>query len=370
MNSSTEAPRKRLCFVNTNTSWGGGEKWHFDVAYRLHEQGGSVVVIAGARSPLAEKLKARGVPVREIAISNWSVINPFKIFTIKRIIKSLRPDIMLLNMPNDVKTFGLQARMLKVPRIIYRRGSAIPIRNTLFNRFVLKRVLSDILVNSEETRRTINQTTSRIFDERRIHVIYNGLKFRLLDQMPEEQLFAKKPGEIVIGNLSRLSQEKAQYMLVEIAERLKSQKQPFKVIIGGEGEKRPYLETLIRDKGLENDVLMPGFIENIRGFMQSIDIFVHPSLWEGFGYVMAEASYFKRPVVAFRISGIPEVVKDGETGLLAKFMDLEGLYQKVLYLINHEQERKRMGEAGFQYVTTHFDFEKNFLQLMEYLYKQ
>lgn len=361
---------KRICLVNTNKAWGGGEKWHYDVATHLYEQGSDVTVISGVDTPLTRKLKAFGMRVHELAVSNWSVVNPLMIMQARKFLRSLKPDIMLLNQPKDVKTIGVQARLLHVPRIIYRRGSAIPIRNTFFNRILLKRVLTDILVNSEETKRTINQTTSRIFAENRIKIIYNGLKFAVMQSMPAKKIYSRRIGEVVIGNMSRLSEEKAQYMLVDIAARLKNRGKAFKVIIGGEGEKRPYLEHLIHEKKLEGYVLMPGFISNIRGFMESIDIFVHPSLWEGFGYVMAEAMYFRRPVVAFNTSGIPEVVNDGETGLLAKFKDLEDLYQKVLYLIENPEVRAQMGDNGYSHVARYFDFEKNVRRLTHYLYRE
>lgn len=369
--ANDKGQEKRICFVNTSKTWGGGEKWHYDVAARLHEQGKQVYAICHPEGPLAERLRAYGVPVYALPITNWSIVNPLRLWRIRRMLVFIAPQVVVLNLSNDVKTVGLIARMLRAPRIIYRRGSAIPIRNSLFNRFMLKRILTDVLANSQATRLTINQNNVHMFDEGRIRVVYNGLKLRELDDTEATTFFNESRNSLVhIGNLGRLSAEKAQHYLLDFGERLKASGRPFKIIIGGEGEQRPFLEAQAREKGLYPYLEMPGFIRNIPTFMQDIDIFVLTSLWEGFGYVMAEAMYFKKPVVAFNTSSTPEIVVDGKTGLLANYGDADDMYRKIVYLLDHPEERMEMGKRGRREVLRRFDFDKNFAELYRFLYDE
>jgi glycosyltransferase involved in cell wall biosynthesis len=93
-------------------------------------------------------------------------------------------------------------------------------------------------------------------------------------------------------------------------------------------------------------------------FLKEADIFVLPSLSEGFPVVIPEAMAAGKPVVASNVGGIPDAVTDGVTGFLVAPKNAEQLAEKIVYLIEHPEEGKRMGKAGRRLVEERFTWEK------------
>ena len=122
--------------------------------------------------------------------------------------------------------------------------------------------------------------------------------------------------------------------------------------------------------GVENEVIFLGFVENIKTFLNSIDIFLLTSLWEGFGYIIVEAMALKKPVIAFNVSSNPEVVENNKTGFLVKYKDINTFVRKVEYLINNKELRDKFGLAGRKNVETIFTFEKTLKNVEEILKKE
>ena len=83
-------------------------------------------------------------------------------------------------------------------------------------------------------------------------------------------------------------------------------------------------------------------------------MFVLPSLWEGFGLVLLEAMSRRLPIIASRVSAIPEVVADGETGLLVPARDVDGLANAMRTLLSDRVLRRHMGMVGEDRLETHF----------------
>lgn len=105
-------------------------------------------------------------------------------------------------------------------------------------------------------------------------------------------------------------------------------------------------------------------------FYSQADIFVFPSLWEGFGIVLLEAMYYRLPIVASNISAIPELVRDGENGLLVPPADSEALATAVSRLIENPSLRKELGERGYQRVINSYSWEntgEKFYQIVKEL---
>lgn len=127
-----------------------------------------------------------------------------------------------------------------------------------------------------------------------------------------------------------------------------------KLHIVGDTEKDPIyfqrIKTLINSSNLNEKIMFHGFfcVEKLNRFYSLADIFVLPSLWEGFGIVLLEAMQFKLPIIASNVAAIPELVKDGYNGLLVAPGDPESLSVAIKGLIESPEMRKEMGERGYQ----------------------
>jgi glycosyltransferase involved in cell wall biosynthesis len=350
--------RGDICFFNGNRAWGGGEKWYFDMACRLKNRNYKVVAVANTQSELLVKLRLKSIPTLAINLNNFSFINPVSLFRLYLFFRRSGIKTVLINLSSDLKVAGIAARLAGVKKIIYRRGSAIPVRNTLLNRIIFKYLITDVMANSEETRRTILQNNPNIIDSSKIHIIYNGIDFEDFEKTCYVPVQVPTEGFFIIGNCGRLSPEKGQHHLIELAQMLKEKGVRFKILIAGEGKLKEKLKQLAISKGVEEQVVFLGFMNNLKSFYEKIDLFILTSKWEGFGFVLVEAMSYKKPVVAFDIKSTAEIIVNNQTGFLAENENVQDLYEKTLKIMYDKDLRIRMGEMGKQRVEEMFTMKK------------
>lgn len=343
----------KICFFNSTKRWGGGEKWHAEMAQELSNSGIKVLVAAGKDSDLLKRVQGV-LPFFEVRVRNLSFLNPFKLLQLRRHFLKEGVTAIILNLPSDLKTAGIAARMAGVEKIIYRRGSAIPVKDSRLNRILFRHVITDIIANSEATKNTILQQNEKLFDPRRIHVIYNGINTNVSveQQRPTD-------GIVVLGVAARMVEQKGYDYLAEIALKLKNTKRQFKFRIAGTGPLEAKVKQWFHEKGLQSCVEFVGFVDDMNAFMQSIDVFLLPSKWEGFGYVLAEAMLNKRPIIAFNISSNPELVYHNKNGYLCEPFHTNEFAEYVCELIDNPEIRREFGEFGFNLVCSKFSIEQS-----------
>lgn len=356
--------RKTICFFNSMDSWGGGEKWHFDVASFLVKQHYRALFISSPGSPLSTKLRVLGISGYWMRISNLSFLNLFKVLKIARIFRREQVGILITNLSGDMKVASIAGRMAGVSKIIYRRGSAIPIRNTPINRYLLRRVITKIVANSWETKRTILANNETLVPEEKIRVIYNGVDLpRYHQDVPP--LYVSENREIVLGCAGRLSEEKGHLYLLEMMQILLRNGQKYRLLIAGEGRLLQSLQRKAHKLGVDDRVDFLGFVEEMPAFFRSLDIFLLSSHYEGFGYVIAEAMASRKPVVAFDIKSSAEIIDHGKTGYITERNNADEMAKRVIELAENETLREQMGMNGRSRVEKMFSFEKTQEEIKE-----
>lgn len=348
----------KICFCNSTKAWGGGEKWHLDMATRLHQKGHKIIVISGKNTPLSQNLKKTAIKLYQVNLENSSFLNPFKIAKIFKILRYENVLTIIMNLPRDMKVAGIAAKLAGLENIIYRRGSAIPIKNRLFNRFLFKNIVTEIIANSEETKRTVLQNNQTLFPAEKIHVIYNGIDLIKFDKIQVENSDKENKNIIILGNAGRLSEQKGQKFLIDLANRLIQKQLNFKIRIAGKGELEKELHDLVEENNLTEKIEFVGFQKNIKQFMQQIDVFLLPSIWEGFGYVLIEAMATEKPVVAFNCSSNPEIIDHDETGFLVEQGNMEDFANKTELLANNNNLCIQLGKQGRKKVEDMFTLEQ------------
>jgi glycosyltransferase involved in cell wall biosynthesis len=349
-----EIHNKTICFFNTNKAWGGGEKWHLEYACGLRDRGYSVCIIAYKESPLHIKAREAGIQVFGLKLNNFSFINNSHLREIRKILVQTATGFVIFNLARDLKAGGRAAKQAGIRHRIYRRGSAIPVKNSFLNRYIFKHIVTEIISNSEETTKTLTCLNPAI-SEKKITVLYNGIdtsKFSPAEKKP------KPGGPLVIGNAGRLSKQKAQHHLIELAEQLTNKGVSFKILVAGDGELHEELTTKTQEKNLQDHIQWEGFISDIKSFLRKIDVFVLTSHWEGFGYVLIEAMLCGLPVIAFNVSSNPEIVANEETGYLIPPYDIDKLAEAVEQLRLNPAQAREMGQKGRSRAMELFDFQK------------
>lgn len=352
-------------FFNSNKVWGGGEKWHYSTALMMKLRNLDVTVFAQSDCELIKRTQSSGIPSVGVRVFNISFLNPFKVIRLTLMLRRLHIRALILNLPSDVKFAGIAARLAGVKKIIYRRGSPVFVRDTLMNRFLFRRVVTHIIANSEQIKRSILHNNPGLVDSKKISVIYNGVD----GPLPAKDNFCKEPiahtHGVVLGTAARLSPEKGLEWLIHMAHDLKGRELDFTLLIAGEGPLMNALKQKSRDLGLTDHVCFCGFVVDMDRFYNSIDLFILTSEWEGCSNVILEAMDKGLPVVAFNNSSIPEMVKNNTNGFLVKNKNGRELAEKVEILIKDPALRIKFGESGRQLVLEKYDLNKSFDQLIK-----
>lgn len=359
---------KNVCFFNTVKFWGGGEKLHLEYALKFMDLNYRVFLATSKGSALSQKGKGAGMPTFNIYAGNLSFLNPVKYFRLFNFYKKEKIDTVIFSSSQDLKLGALSAKIAGVRSIVYLRGLAAPVKNSFLNKFLFKYVLTHIVANSEETKRKILQNLKTTIDPDKVKVIYHGIDLGLFDgKINPVSTPGPTQGLIKLGNAGRLTAQKGQQYLIELANRLKQKNISFTLFIAGTGEMKPALEKLIDKYGLHQQVVLLGFVEDVENFMNSIDIFVLTSLWEGFGYVIVEAMAAHKPTIAFDLSSNPEIIINGQTGFLIDYPDMDAFCGKLELLINDENLRLQFGKKGRETVEKQFQLDDRIAEFENYL---
>ena len=156
------------------------------------------------------------------------------------------------------------------------------------------------------------------------------------------------PSDRLLLYVGNFEPRKGLDILIKAMPRILKEAQNTNLVLVGDGIMRDKLEALAKKLGVAEHVKFTGFVnksEKIR-YYKSADIFILPSLYEIFGIVNLEAMACGIPVVASKVGGIPEVVKDGKNGLLIPPGNSEALADALIYLLENEDVREKMGKSG------------------------
>ncbi len=153
----------------------------------------------------------------------------------------------------------------------------------------------------------------------------------------------------VVGFVGRLDRPKGADLLVEAAARLPRQERPWCFYLVGDGPQRGPLEARIRRLGLEGTVILAGLHENPAAVLRAFDVAVVPSRREAFGIAALEAMRMRVPVIVSPVGGLPELVRDGETGIVLPRLDAECIAEAIRRLASDEALRDRLARQAFEY---------------------
>ena len=208
-------------------------------------------------------------------------------------------------------------------------------------------------------------------NENQLEIIYVGLNLEELEVKKSKNELRKEfninENEFVLLSVGRHVPRKKFDLVIKAVSEIKKLKPSLniKYILIGDGQETLNLKNLTEQLNLENQIEFLGScdIEKRNKYYKLSDVFLMPVQTkkndiEGFGIVFLEANYYKVPVIGTATGGIVEAIIDGETGLLIKPNDLNDLVEKILYLYENENVRKKMGEKGHNRVINEFSWQK------------
>ena len=296
------------------------------------------------------ELDRLGVPHRSVRCG--LDVSPRMLRDLVRAIRAERPDLVHTHLVHADVYGGAAARLLGIPAVSTRHND---------DRYLLGPFRYVDRAVARPARRLIAISDAvRSFLERAGHDPAKLVTIRYgLDELPSA---ASDPGPEAAGippeaplavAVGRLIAQKDHATLLRAFALVHPSLPQARLAILGAGPLEAETRRLAVELGLEEVVVLPGRTE-IRDWLERADVFAHSSRWEGFGIVLLEAMLAGLPIVATRVSAVPEVVVDGETGLLVEAGDQAGLAKHLEALLTDPVRASALGEAGRLRARTHF----------------
>lgn len=229
--------------------------------------------------------------------------------------------------------------------------------------YICLKSFNNILAVTEEFKKML---VNRNFKEKNILTIYNGINFEeKINLMPKADFLKSyniifEENKIYIGMVSRLQSVKGiKYFLEAVKELIKNDTEDkIRVLIAGNGSLKKDAENFILTNNLQDKVKMLGFIKDVNSFYNIISINVLSSLSESFPYSLLEGARLKKATVATNVGGIPEMIKNNETGFLVEAKNWKELSSKIKYLVDNPYLRKEFGEKFYKFTYENFSDTK------------
>jgi glycosyltransferase involved in cell wall biosynthesis len=205
----------------------------------------------------------------------------------------------------------------------------------------------------------------KITSASRIRNIYYGLTMKKPVYEANGQVMPNDPFVLITG---RLISFKGHSYLIEAWKSVHKKHPSLKLYIAGDGYKREDLEGLVKSYGLQDSVVFLGHVPNPHPYMENCLFTIVSSIWEGFGLILLESWMHKKPIVAFNVPAMNEVIDHKQNGLLVKEKDSNDLADKVSYLYERRDLVKEFGENGYQKLNSYYTLQR-MTDEMEQVYK-
>lgn len=365
----------KVLYLITKSNVGGAQRYVYDLATHAAKNGHDVVVGFGGNGLLKDKLSEKGIRTHTIEALGRDVspLSDARVaLSLIQLIAKEEPDVLHLNSSKIGGLGGFAGRVVNgkihITNLFKKRRAPIHIVFTghgwaftearpdwqraliALTHWVTIQLAHTTIAVSERTRDEVARIP---LTSHKMKIIHNGIanivtleKANALTQMIGKKSLGKLPPEtLIIGTIGELHANKGHmYALEALAQMKKLNKSMFRFIIIGEGEERARLEAAARSLDLEQEVIFHTNA-NASQMLSGFDVFLFPSIKEGFPYAILEAGNVGLPVIATAVGGIPEVIDDMKSGILIQAKNSGEISRALLYLMNEADRRREFSKA-------------------------
>jgi GalNAc-alpha-(1->4)-GalNAc-alpha-(1->3)-diNAcBac-PP-undecaprenol alpha-1,4-N-acetyl-D-galactosaminyltransferase len=338
---------------------GGAEKLLVRLATEWSRHGDEVRVIT-LRSPDSDVFTLPG-QVRRISLDAGSARGhsllhfAALLFRLRREIRAAEPDVVVsfmikTNILTLLATMGTRIRVVATEHSVIDRTD-ISRRNSLLRRVTYRRA-SRVVVLTEAAKRALLRMLPGVEAVAIPNPLMEDAGGNEAGPVDLRRYFAPSDqGLRFLVGMGRLHPVKGFDLLLEAFAQVREAHPEWRLLIFGDGDERPRLETMIRESGAQDVVRLPGFLASPRAALASADLFAVPSRLEGFGNVIIDAMAAGVPVVAFDCPDGPrEIISPGRDGILVPPENPSALAEAMQRLMESAEERGRLASAAAQSV--------------------
>lgn len=349
----------------------GGAENHLSCLIRGQVKKNKVLVVYLKGKPYWSKYYSSiGVKTLKLPFKNNNFIDIIKnVLYLKKIYKNYNIDIVHSHLPH-MEFYGWISTLFESKKIKFFISKHVA--NDFFggSKFMNKSIFAMLVCKIFSTKATkiisISNTVRNYFstglisiDRNKIVTVYYGIDKEYIRTITnnKKKIFIPK-SKLILGSVGRLVKQKNFEFIIRSFKNYNenSNLNPI-LVIAGKGPEETKLKTLVSKLNLKNNVFFVGHVDNVANFLKQIDIFCMNSKFEGLGLVMLEAMAFGKPIIAPKISAIPEVIKDGFNGLLTKTDNVKS-YVNAMKKLENFKFRKNLSQKNKLYLKNKFSFDK------------
>jgi glycosyltransferase involved in cell wall biosynthesis len=369
---------RRILHVITRLDLGGSAENTLLTAIGLAERGYEAAIIAGPSSnpPSATEKTAleKGVRIERLPslLRNISLFNDSAaLLALYSRIKNGRYDCVHTHTSKAGILGRIAARMAGTPVIVHTAHGHIfygyfsrllTMIFVVIERFIFPFTDIMIMLTDQEKKETLHR---KIGSNERMVRILSGVDlapFCLVTKADRASAIAALgllEADFIVGTVARLVTVKNHAVIVAAAEKIKESHPDIRFVFVGDGDLQNGLKERVVAAKLEKNVLFAGWKnrEELLAILPAFDIFALCSINEGMGRAFIEAQAAGVPVIGSRVCGIPEVIKEGETGFCVALNDIDALVEKIVWMHNNKGKLAIMGAMGRAWAQKHFSKE-------------
>lgn len=334
-----------ICQIITPSRIAGAERSTTSLCEHLQAAGHRVVVGCKEGSPLVEAMRQVGLDVRALPISGKA--NPRGPYHVAAIAREVKAAVIHSHLSSAAWHAGFAARMLRVPAVAHVRA--------LNNPFFYRMATRVIAVSHGVKQHLVSQG----MDGSRIDVVYNGIDperyFLPCSQDEARSRLGLPAAGTLIGVIAHLTPKKGHAIFLDAFARFASRYPDATALFLGDGDERETLIAQAERLGLADRVIFAGFQRDVLPYYAAMDMVVLPSIeMEGLGRALQEGGLLRRPGIGTDLGGIPEAIRDGESGFVVPVSDVDALADRMETLVADPTLRERMGAAAHDHIRATF----------------
>jgi glycosyltransferase involved in cell wall biosynthesis len=360
--------KTKICYIIGELRTAGAETLIYNVLKNINKSKYDVILVYNKEGNFSKEFKALDIQLYKLPL-HVSLKNIKNIFTLKGILKKNNIDIVHIHLVGNFMFAllasilgGIRSRIIHWHNPYYRNNLKF---NRRFSLTAGNRLSTGIIAISEK----VKSYNAHEYDVplSKVRVVYNSIDVGRFDLKKDE----REEGSFKIGTIGRLTEQKGYNTLIKSMSFVNKQYPNIMLEIIGDGPMRDQIVSQIKDLGLNNNIKLINSVkyDDIPRKIQEWDAFVITSNWEGFGLVIIEAMACGLPVIATGVDAIPEIVIDGETGLLVEPGNSEAISKCIIELYHDRKKIQQYGAAGRRRVEEHFTIE-NFIKQLDEIYSQ
>jgi L-malate glycosyltransferase len=347
----------RILHINTERTWRGGEQQTLYLLQALRQRNIACRLVCQPGSPMQEKTEQAGIDVSPVAMRGE--IDPVAALRIRSLIRSHNFSLIHCHTSHAHTIAYLASVGTAVHRLVTRRVDFSIYRHSFLNLSRIKyRLMADYYIAISQKIKDVLVNDG--IAEGRIFVVHSGIdphRFRPATGGKLTSEFDIRQNQKVVINVAHLAGHKGQLYLVQAIPLVLAKLPDTRFFIVGQGERMDELKAAAAQLGLKRELVMTGFREDVADFYRIADLFVMSSVQEGLGTAVLDALALEIPVVATRTGGLPEIIRDGETGRLVAPASPEALADGIVDMLIHADSAGQMARRGKERVLQDFSID-------------